>query len=957
MAYQDKRNALQLNIKINSENLFPYPQKYNAGSLRVPADPSWPKIPQRKLIDDISDAIEPPCIIALTGSPKRSRTVVQTPLNQSPKSTITRDSAYSSFNHQRLTSSVHTLKRLPGTIDPRFKKVNNVKRNQDLTEKKTDRGDVSISTKPLHNAEIIKTIPERETNIHRINTPNGEMFHETRKIKESNVKAGLSSVQTKNSGGSKNMNVEQDLEQRNCARNLESTDVREMSEDISKNEIMQNDKCTKNISCNEESESTMNDANIQVDVTSLPIQENNGQLFFVLDKKLQPQPLNTIQLDTITLPQEYLKQCYNVQVPVLTYQNIPMPIPAVRTNVVQQCLINSEHQNQSETTPLFKEDAKHSVHISDTQSLTQDKQVTFDRTENMNKSLVNDAETKDIKEPQMCNSKKQNTVKAQNIIPNENKENFSKSNSIHSDSNVPEKLDRSKIHRKQQESSDSEYYIPNTMKKNVHSSILQHTNAKKIVCNTSGGETTDSEFIPQKNVQKKEFTNVNKPATKSHKNSAFNYEQPNFSSKDRKDCVQTIPQSNKTISDEDQLYQKRKRAVYETKVRNKSEQNLPCSRNECSKKLCRSSEPHITFKQRKGPGKFSRKARSYFQKNSHSALVDSDYTLMWPNCQYHKYRCSQTNIHKLNSHRTKKIGHHSNAKLSIYEKNANTQIENNVNCIEKNYLQNEQNITSCQNGMTNMSKTCLQNNKCKCDISPRSNTNDMIESTKGIPPKTQELLNKSYWEYYNKLKHKIKNTGNMEQQYFYQLARDKSETIKGKADEVCDKDYHNQLNLNPELHTLQQCSALSSMINKALDSNLQSNIVQTSQLYLNGNIKSSTDPMADTQSANANNVMTNWTDGEPILHKIKCKRGSENDKQYLELKSIIFFGGMMYILIIFLPMLYDYFYHEVYDDYENLTYLELIVDYVLSSFKEAFGGVFSGAKKIFFYPVRLQTKL
>lgn len=66
---------------------------------------------------------------------------------------------------------------------------------------------------------------------------------------------------------------------------------------------------------------------------------------------------------------------------------------------------------------------------------------------------------------------------------------------------------------------------------------------------------------------------------------------------------------------------------------------------------------------------------------------------------------------------------------------------------------------------------------------------------------------------------------------------------------------------------------------------------------------------------------------------------------------------MLYILIILLPMLYDYFYHEEYDHYEDLSYLELIMEYVLASFKEAFGGALNGVKEIFFYPVRLQSKL
>lgn len=59
----------------------------------------------------------------------------------------------------------------------------------------------------------------------------------------------------------------------------------------------------------------------------------------MLDKKFQPHPLNAIHLDTITVPQEYVNQCYNVQVPVLTYKNIPMQIPpsAEANNVAQQC--------------------------------------------------------------------------------------------------------------------------------------------------------------------------------------------------------------------------------------------------------------------------------------------------------------------------------------------------------------------------------------------------------------------------------------------------------------------------------------------------------------------------------------------------------------------------------------------------------------------------------------------
>ncbi|CAK9822521.1 hypothetical protein ANTRET_LOCUS1044 [Anthophora retusa] len=169
----------------------------------------------------------------------------------------------------------------------------------------------------------------------------------------------------------------------------------------------------------------------------------------------------------------------------------------------------------------------------------------------------------------------------------------------------------------------------------------------------------------------------------------------------------------------------------------------------------------------------------------------------------------------------------------------------------------------------------------------------------------------------------------------------------GKTTEVYDKELRNQLKVNPELQTLQQCTALSTMINKALDSNLQSDIMQTEQLYMNDNVKSRLNPISGVQHTNATKITPkNFISNAPVFNKVNCN--GDNDKQFLELKSIIFFGGMMYILIILLPMLYDYFYYE--DDYENLTYLELIVDYILSSFQEAFGDILNAVKKLFFYP-------
>lgn len=96
----------------------------------------------------------------------------------------------------------------------------------------------------------------------------------------------------------------------------------------------------------------------------------------MLDKKLQSHPLSAIHLDTITVPQEYVNQCYNVQVPILTYQNIPMQVsPTGTNNVTQECSNYSDCKNQTKTSLLMKKESIHNIHLNQAQ--------------NENKSLIN----------------------------------------------------------------------------------------------------------------------------------------------------------------------------------------------------------------------------------------------------------------------------------------------------------------------------------------------------------------------------------------------------------------------------------------------------------------------------------------------------------------------------------------------------------------------------------------
>ncbi|XP_026669052.1 uncharacterized protein LOC108624595 isoform X3 [Ceratina calcarata] len=757
MAYQDNASALQLHIKINSENLLPAPQKYNAGSLRIPADPSWPKIPQRKLIDDVGDAIEPPCIVTLTGTPRRSRTVVQTPLNQSPKSTLTKDSAYSSYHNQRTTSSMQTLKRVPGYVDPRFKKVTNVKRNQvtstDSFQKESNRVNSTMSAQHLHREEI------------RTQT-RAEMCREEEK---------LGSTQNHREENRFNVNREPILEPNCSTNNSESRKC----DNIPDSGVKEKSNVSK---------SMLTNANTQVDIAALPVQENNGQLFFVLDKKLQ----NAIHVDTISVPKDYVNQCYNVQVPVLAYQKIPVQVsPTGASNVIQQC-VNSECNNLNET------------------QLTK-------QTERKQETINNPHSGNNIAENSVCET------------------------------------------RKQQESSDSEYYVPNINKKRMQNNVLQRLKVNK--CETSGEETTDSEFVAR--IVQKRVNKINPDTVHGdNKTTVQNYAQINLLSKEN-EYLQSVP-----CQDQNQSSFNYKTATCETKGKNKSEQNLSCARNECTRKLCRSSEPYITFKQKKASARFSRKAKSYFQKNSHSALADSDYTLAWPNCQYGK--CKRNQAHKFN-HKVKKIGHLN--PVSVHECNAQT---DNARFVGQYYARdNEQD--SCQEMAKSSSKTYLQREHCKCDVSARSNIDDNCERTKGISPKTQELLNRSYWEYYNKLRHKIQNPSSIDRQYARHLTMDPLE--KGKRAKISDdKDFRSQLKINPELHTLEQCTALSTMINKALDSN--PDIVQTK---LHTMEDSPLNHKVSSRNANAKRV-PNLTDDDIL--KMGRDENKTTDKQFLELKSI-----------------------------------------------------------------------
>jgi len=187
------------------------------------------------------------------------------------------------------------------------------------------------------------------------------------------------------------------------------------------------------------------------------------------------------------------------------------------------------------------------------------------------------------------------------------------------------------------------------------------------------------------------------------------------------------------------------------------------SNKEKGSKKERHRELRVNVKRKMAPTNLSRKAKSFFRKKSRLAITDSDCTLILPGYRY-----------GIKGKRYEKIRGRSKISRSLYERN----------------------------GMTSTNSILVKYNASKRGrINSRSLTNLRVgnsfhrEKPSSIPPETRELLNKSYWEYYWKLRRKITS----------------AKLDNAKEKDECLKEEH-----LPESQTLRQCSVLSCMINTAL---------------------------------------------------------------------------------------------------------------------------------------------
>lgn len=174
-------------------------------------------------------------------------------------------------------------------------------------------------------------------------------------------------------------------------------------------------------------------------------------------------------------------------------------------------------------------------------------------------------------------------------------------------------------------------------------------------------------------------------------------------------------------------------------------------------------EQRIKVKRKTAPMNLSRKAKSFFRKKSRLAITNSDCTLILPG-----YRNAKAKRY-VKSHGRSKVS------LSLHGRNE----INRMHSVLVKY---------------NASRQDRINSRFLPNL--RGAGNSFHEKPSSIPLETRELLNKSYWEYYWKLRHKI--------------ASSKSNSAAGEREECSNEDHL------PESQTLRQCSVLSCMINTAL---------------------------------------------------------------------------------------------------------------------------------------------
>ncbi|XP_018374140.1 PREDICTED: uncharacterized protein LOC108768263 [Trachymyrmex cornetzi] len=806
--------TLELHIKVNGQNLSAISEKCNIGTLRIPSDPSWPKIPLRYSSNITDDIIEPPCVITLTGTPRKGRSVMQTVASQHLKSRL----------NQECKAITQIPKRIPGCFDPRFKRQ--------ISRQKAEKPNEFYFTK---NDE---QTPELDT---RITQRTEKLENKLRETSES-VNNYIPTCH----------DVDHLLNVTKSANQMTDYPIDEQS-------ILEAKYCpTLQYATNEQYD-------VENRFPQEQKQETNRPLFLMVnEKRIHTLPINPVNIETASSATQSL-QCCSVQIPVVAYRDTPLQISSMLMQMEKDVNMPSVCQSDSVkgreivgnvcTESMKSISSMHSFRESKNEKYPLDNIECYNAKSNddisKNKSISKNCEGHHTSEREI--SAKENVASLnQNIIKNITLDNDRCGNFDELELNNAIDINNDKS------LSYSNLNIAARLKNFIDQSYV----IDSCIANGEKNEREMSKSSERKMAKAQIYSCVDTGIQKL----AYHVKD------DRDNAVKSW-----TNVINDRVLGK---SLAFSQVDDKEEYNKSNKKKE-NKKEKHGGELRINVKRKTAPMNLSKKAKSFLRKKSRFAITDSDCTLILPS-----YR-------GIKGKRYKKSRGRSKISQSLHGRNG----INSTNSILVKYN------ASKQDRINSRSLTNLR-------------TRNSFEKPSSIPLETQELLNKSYWEYYWKLRCKIKPDN----------AKEKNECLNEHL---------------PESQTLRQCSVLSCVINTALRDSTRAT----------GDERTSPNPNMTSVARESVSALPS----SMLVKKIQRKRMKRASKRLLGLRAIALLCIAMYVAVIFLRMMYDYFFGEECDD-ENTNYIELMFQYITSSFGEALNGVIDVLTTIFLRPVRFDRK-
>ncbi|XP_033227291.1 uncharacterized protein LOC117179519 isoform X2 [Belonocnema kinseyi] len=888
-------------LSANGESLISSPRKYNISSLRIPADPSWPKIPQRKFADKVGDIIDQPCVVTVTGTPRRSRTIVRTPTSQTMRGTTSGEtvdsSHYGSSNIPYSQPVTQPLKRRPGCIDPRFKRVTTVKSQMTSTEPQehehetpteTSRSAHVIPNQTKSTTEKVQhPVPEKDTNLKNVTQEEAEKLNEVQCTEGTGIQALVRDEDKELEKQKTDFRTSE-----NCAKQSDKDQVQNFTQ-----EVIESRNC--DLLCN--------DSNLSEKCNFLGNSEDiSGGTR--MNKISQSQYCKIISSNS-----EACKKGETKSNKIISNDN---QCQTSEKDVSPHKDISTDSQEK-----LYGRDEKLSEKNVEFYS--------FDKRENFKARKISPKhEINHFKCSERCRTFMNSKAENSECLIQSDEDSIS--------------LSEDEIYRNRCKehniADDKESYMPATTDSEYGEKDLLSRRKKKPFdyYNCAGDDSTFS----AKDYQQMKF---------------FQTHAECFHNSSKK--IESSENEEKSGREKNEREKKERDIKFKEKMR--SQQDLSHLNG---RKFSQISEPHINIKQRRCSTSYSKNKLGYSEEKTD--VTDSEFTFLWPERQRVRRKSSHGYSQKLmqeKRNRSCDSGRIDNSeKIEAVENDSESKKKSRVNVPHPTDLA-EPKRSSCKKlyqappqDLNPVAVEIMKNQNIQI-ISPRADTDITTSKPKTIPVKTQQLLSKSYWEYYNKLKQVCNEGEDPQKQYFCQVAMGAPQ-IKKKRGDV--KHYEDQSELSrPEMRTLERCSVLSSMINKTLDSTPQESMdtLHTDQIFLNTNMKSFSDPTAETPSVVINQAQSgnplDVHEGSSISSKsVDTRTDTQVDNGVIKLKTIFFFGILMYAIIVFLPMMYDYFFYVEYDEYEDLTYIEIALDYIVSSFREAFNGVFDVINKIIFLP-------